>query len=99
MLSSANNVAAKGFYLAFVTTTVETNNPEAELKPGLDLLGPVLEKYVKLTSTLLLCYSCCCVRVWYPGIRALHVQYEIGQTPYKSSKFDIIFCVVGLLTL
>ncbi|XP_031566609.1 rab GDP dissociation inhibitor alpha-like [Actinia tenebrosa] len=50
MLSSANSVTAKGFYLAFVTTTVETNNPEAELKPGLDLLGTVLEKFIDVVD-------------------------------------------------
>ena len=29
-----------------VSTTVETNNPEGELKPGLDVLAPIEEKYV-----------------------------------------------------
>ncbi|KAL7227208.1 hypothetical protein ACSBR1_022132 [Camellia fascicularis] len=37
------NVASKGKYIAFVTTEVETDNPEVELKPGIDLLGPVDE--------------------------------------------------------
>ena len=44
MVSFAHNVASKGFYIAMVGTQVETDNPEAELKPGLDLLGSVLEK-------------------------------------------------------
>lgn len=44
MVSSAHNVCAKGKFIAMVSTTVETSNPEAELKPGLDLLGPVDEK-------------------------------------------------------
>ncbi|CAL5349154.1 unnamed protein product [Camellia sinensis] len=39
----AHNVASKGKYTAFVTTEVETDNPEVELKPGIDLLGPVDE--------------------------------------------------------
>ena len=43
-VSFAHNVAAKGHYIAMVSTTVETSNPEEELKPGIDLLGPVLEK-------------------------------------------------------
>jgi len=43
-VSSTHMVSAKGFYLALVATTVETNNPEAELRPGLDLLGPIKEK-------------------------------------------------------
>jgi len=43
-VSFAHNVAAEGHYVAIVSTTVETDNPEAELKPGLDLLGPIEEK-------------------------------------------------------
>ncbi|XP_047973695.1 guanosine nucleotide diphosphate dissociation inhibitor At5g09550-like [Salvia hispanica] len=38
-----HNVAPKGKYIAFVLTEAETDDPEAELKPGLDLLGPVDE--------------------------------------------------------
>ncbi|KAG8364156.1 hypothetical protein BUALT_Bualt19G0097600 [Buddleja alternifolia] len=41
--SYAHNVAPKGKYIAFVSTEAETDNPEAELKPGVDLLGPVDE--------------------------------------------------------
>uniref|UniRef100_A0A7C9DLM2 Guanosine nucleotide diphosphate dissociation inhibitor n=1 Tax=Opuntia streptacantha TaxID=393608 RepID=A0A7C9DLM2_OPUST len=41
--SYTHNVAAKGKYIAFVTTEAETDNPEIELKPGVDLLGPVDE--------------------------------------------------------
>lgn len=43
-VSFAHNVASKGHYLAMVSTTVETANPEKELEPGLALLGPILEK-------------------------------------------------------
>lgn len=45
-VSFAHNVSSKGHYLAMVSTTVETSNPEGELKPGLDLLGPILQKLV-----------------------------------------------------
>ncbi|KAL1557851.1 guanosine nucleotide diphosphate dissociation inhibitor-like protein [Salvia divinorum] len=38
-----HNVAPKGKYIAFVLTEAETDDPEAELKPGVDLLGPVDE--------------------------------------------------------
>ncbi|KAJ7946780.1 Guanosine nucleotide diphosphate dissociation inhibitor [Quillaja saponaria] len=41
--SYAHNVAPKGKYIAFVSTEAETENPELELKPGIDLLGPVDE--------------------------------------------------------
>ncbi|XP_020631682.1 rab GDP dissociation inhibitor alpha-like [Orbicella faveolata] len=46
VVSFAHNVAPKDYYIAIASTTVETSNPEAELKPGLDLLGPVLDKFV-----------------------------------------------------
>ena len=52
-VSSTHNVTAKGFYLVLVATTVETDNPEAELKPGLDLLGAIKEKYVSFLSSFL----------------------------------------------
>jgi len=41
----------KGKYLAIVATTVETENPEAEIQVGLDLLGPVLEKFTYILDT------------------------------------------------
>jgi Rab GDP dissociation inhibitor len=43
-VSYTHNVAAAGWFLAIVSTTVETENPEAEIKPGLDLLGPIEQK-------------------------------------------------------
>jgi Rab GDP dissociation inhibitor len=44
--SYAHNVAPNGKWLAFVSTTVETSNPEAELAAGMALLGPVDEKFI-----------------------------------------------------
>lgn len=41
--SYAHNVAPKGKFIASVSTEAETDNPEVELKPGIDLLGPVDE--------------------------------------------------------
>lgn len=41
--SYSHNVAPKGKYIAFVTTEAETDNPEIELKPGIELLGQVDE--------------------------------------------------------
>lgn len=46
MVSDTHKVAAQGKYLAMVSTTVETSNPEAELKPALDLLGEIDEKFM-----------------------------------------------------
>ena len=45
-MSSAHNVCAKNHYLAIVSTIVETDNPQIEIKPGLDLLGPILDKFI-----------------------------------------------------
>lgn len=49
-VSYTHHVAAKGWFIAMVSTTVETNNPEAEIKPGLDLLGPVKQKFVSVSD-------------------------------------------------
>ena len=44
MVSSTHNVCVKDVYIAIVSTIVETNNPEAEIEPGLKLLGPIFDK-------------------------------------------------------
>jgi Rab GDP dissociation inhibitor len=49
-VSAAHNVCAKNHYLAIVSTVVETDNPHIEIKPGLDLLGPILDKFVAVTD-------------------------------------------------
>ncbi|KAM7275176.1 hypothetical protein ACFE04_017042 [Oxalis oulophora] len=41
--SYSHNVAPKGKYIAFVSAEAETDNAEKELKPGVDLLGPIEE--------------------------------------------------------
>ncbi|KAL5984932.1 hypothetical protein ACLOJK_038769 [Asimina triloba] len=43
--SYAHNVAPKGKFIAFVSTEAESDKPEVELKPGIDLLGPVEETF------------------------------------------------------
>ena len=43
-VSNTHCVCAQNYYLAIVSTIVETDNPEAELQPGLKLLGPIKEK-------------------------------------------------------
>uniref|UniRef100_A0A8D3DA70 Rab GDP dissociation inhibitor n=1 Tax=Scophthalmus maximus TaxID=52904 RepID=A0A8D3DA70_SCOMX len=50
MISSAHNVAAQGKYTAIISTTVETNDPENEIKPALDLLKPIEQKFVSITD-------------------------------------------------
>lgn len=48
--SYSHNVCARDKWIAFVSTTVETTNPEAELAPGLALLGPTDEKFTDVTD-------------------------------------------------
>ncbi|KAG5438170.1 hypothetical protein PCANB_003021 [Pneumocystis canis] len=45
MVSSVHNVCPKGYFLAIVSTIVETDNPHIEVEPGLNLLGSIIENY------------------------------------------------------
>lgn len=51
-VSSSHQVAVKGFYIALVSTTVETANPEAELEEGMKLLGPIREKFISVSDLM-----------------------------------------------
>lgn len=44
LISSAHNVAAQGKYIAIASTTVETDSPENEVQPALELLEPIDQK-------------------------------------------------------
>ena len=46
--SYAKRVCPKDWYIALVSTIVETDDPVAEIKPGLDLLGPVAFKGIQI---------------------------------------------------
>uniref|UniRef100_A0A8C4EP91 Rab GDP dissociation inhibitor n=2 Tax=Dicentrarchus labrax TaxID=13489 RepID=A0A8C4EP91_DICLA len=48
VVSYAHNVASDGVYIATVSTTVETSNPEKEVQPGLELLEPIMQKFVSV---------------------------------------------------
>ncbi|KAI0788519.1 rab GTPase activator [Abortiporus biennis] len=50
MVSSTHNVCSKDVYVAIVSTIVETSTPEREILPGLQLLGPIYEKFVSVSS-------------------------------------------------
>ena len=52
MISSAHNVAAQGKYIAVVSTTVETKDPEKEISPALELLEPIERKFVSISDLL-----------------------------------------------
>jgi len=49
-VSSAHSVCAKDYYIAIVSTIVETANPESEIEPGLNLLGAITEKFVYISD-------------------------------------------------
>lgn len=57
MISYAHNVAAQGKYIAIVSTTVETAEPEAEIEPALELLEPIDQKYVFCKLNLFCTYT------------------------------------------
>ncbi|KAI8980931.1 GDP dissociation inhibitor [Pilobolus umbonatus] len=48
-VSDAHMVCAKGYYLAIVSTIVETDRPESEITEGLKLLGPIQDKFVHVS--------------------------------------------------
>lgn len=50
MVSSGHAVCARGLHIAIISTTVETDNPEAEIQPALELLGPLLEMFVSVSD-------------------------------------------------
>lgn len=50
MVSYAHNVAAQGKYIAIASTTVETNDPENELKPALGMLAPIDETFFNISD-------------------------------------------------
>merc|ERR1712137_499424 len=51
LVSFSHQVCPNGKYLATVSTTVETDNPEEECAAGLAFLEPVLEKFVIVSDT------------------------------------------------
>ena len=48
MVSYTHQVSAKGWFIAMISTTVETDNPEAEIQPGLNLVGPIKQKFIQV---------------------------------------------------
>merc|ERR1712216_75910 len=50
MVSSVHNVCKKGMYIAIISTNVETNKPEDEIKPALDLIGSIKESFITVSD-------------------------------------------------
>lgn len=55
-VSASHHVCHKDYYLAIVSTIVETDTPERELQPGYDLLGEIVDRYCQLV------FMCCVQR-------------------------------------
>jgi len=50
MVSYSHLICAKGIFVAIISATVETDNPEAEIQPAISLLGDILEMFVSVSS-------------------------------------------------
>lgn len=50
LVSYTHQVAAKGWFIAMVSTSVETANPESEIQPALELLGPIRQKFYSVSD-------------------------------------------------
>lgn len=51
MVSYTHQVACKGWFIAMVSTNVETNTPENEIQPGIALLGPIKQKFIQISDS------------------------------------------------
>lgn len=47
-VGNVHNVVPRNYYVAIVSTIVETDNPQYEIEPALRLLGPIHDKFVDI---------------------------------------------------
>jgi len=52
LVSDIHQVCKKGFWVAVISTDVETLNPESEIKPALDIIGKPCEMFVTISDLL-----------------------------------------------
>ena len=50
MVSNSHLICAKGYFVAMVSTMVESDKPELEIEPAMKLLGPVLDMFLSVTT-------------------------------------------------
>jgi len=50
MVSYSHLICKKGLYVAIISATVETETPEQEIQPAVELLGEVLEMFVSVSD-------------------------------------------------
>ncbi|KAF7207770.1 rab GDP dissociation inhibitor beta [Nothobranchius furzeri] len=52
VVSYSHSVASDGMYIATVSTAAETSTPEKEVQPALELLEPIMQKFVSISNLL-----------------------------------------------
>ena len=50
MVSSPHQVCKAGYYIAIISANVETSKPEEEIKPALDIIGTIKERFVTISE-------------------------------------------------
>ena len=50
MVSNTHLICAQGFYVAIISATVETNEPEKEIQPAIDILGDTMDMFVSISD-------------------------------------------------
>ncbi len=50
VLNFTHCVCKKGYYLAIISTMAETDNPAQEIQPAMDIIGPTLEQFDKISD-------------------------------------------------
>lgn len=53
VLNWTHCVVKKGYYLAIISTVVETDKPTEELKPAFEVIGDVLDTFITISSEYL----------------------------------------------
>jgi len=50
LVSDIHQVCKKGFWVAVISTDVETNDPHSEIKPAFDIIGNPCEMFVTISE-------------------------------------------------
>ena len=50
VLNYTHCVCKKGYFLAIISTIAETDKPETEIEVAMDIVGPILEKFDKVSE-------------------------------------------------
>ena len=50
MVSYPHLICAQGYYVAMISTMVESSSPEKEIQPAVDLLGTIIDMFVSVST-------------------------------------------------